>query len=162
MAEASIYLGLGSNIEDRKRNLEIAVGLLKERFRIGGVSSVYETDPVGDVNQPKFLNMACQVFTTLPPDVLLALVKGIEFKLGRPVGIGGPRPIDIDILLYGNMVLDTPNLVIPHPRMAERAFVLVPLVEIAPNAVHPVKQKTVKELLDGLKEKQGVVKWEVK
>ncbi len=159
MAEAIVYLGLGSNMEDRKRNLEIAIGMLRERFRIGAVSSIYETDPVGDVNQPKFLNMTCQAFTTLQPDILLALVKGIEFKLGRPQGIGGPRPIDIDILLYGNMVMDTPNLIIPHPRMAERAFVLVPLAEIAPAAVHPVKKQTIKELLDGLKEKQGVVKY---
>ncbi len=162
MGEATVYLGLGSNLEDRKRNLGMAVELLKQRLRIGAVSSVYDTDPIGDITQPRFLNMACQAFTSLPPDILLALVKGIEFKLGRPASIGGPRPIDIDILLYGNLVMDTPNLVIPHPRMAERAFILIPLAEIAPGVVHPVKQRTVKELLEGLKEKQGVFQWELK
>jgi 7,8-dihydro-6-hydroxymethylpterin-pyrophosphokinase len=92
---------------------------------------------------------------------LLALVKGIESILGRVSGgVNAPRPIDIDILFYGDQVVETPKLVIPHPRLAERAFVLIPLAEIAPDLVHPVSGLTVKQLLEGLREKQGVFKWE--
>ena len=92
---------------------------------------------------------------------LLTLAKGIERKLGRTVSqVNAPRPIDIDILFYGNQVIEAPNLVIPHPKLVERAFVLVPLAEIAPGLVHPVNGKTVKELLESLTEKQGVFKWE--
>ncbi|MBI4266939.1 MAG: 2-amino-4-hydroxy-6-hydroxymethyldihydropteridine diphosphokinase [Chloroflexi bacterium] len=158
----TVYLGLGSNLEDRKKNLEKALDLLSQRLRLGAVSSTYDTEPVGNINQPRFLNMVCQAFTTLSPEVLLSLVKGIESKMGRTSGSGEPRSIDIDILLYGDRVVNTPDLVIPHPRLAERAFVLIPLAEIAPDAVHPVRRKTIKELLKGLKEVQGVFKWETK
>lgn len=156
-----IYLGLGSNLGDREGNLERAIDLLSQRFRMGKASSIYDTEPVGNVNQPRFLNMACQIYTTLPPAGLLAAVKGIELKLGRvlPASPNSPRPIDIDILFYGDQVVNTPDLVIPHPRLTERAFVLIPLVEIAPNLAHPVKSKTVKQLLTELKDKQDVVKW---
>ncbi|MCK4274789.1 MAG: 2-amino-4-hydroxy-6-hydroxymethyldihydropteridine diphosphokinase, partial [Dehalococcoidales bacterium] len=88
------------------------------------------------------------------------LAKGIEVKMGRRGKSGEPRTIDIDILLYGDIVIDTPDLVIPHPRMAERSFVMVPLAEIAPELVHPVSWEKIKDMRDAIKEKQGVLKWE--
>ena len=127
---------------------------------MGKISSVYDTEPVGDTSQPRFLNLACQTYTRLAPMALLALAKGIESKLGRTGKSNAPRPIDIDILLYDEQVMETPELTIPHPRMTERAFVLIPLAEIAPDLVHPVGGKTVKELLAGIKDKQGVLKLE--
>ncbi|UCC91177.1 MAG: 2-amino-4-hydroxy-6-hydroxymethyldihydropteridine diphosphokinase [Dehalococcoidia bacterium] len=161
MEPVVVYLGLGSNMGNRQDNLDRALDLLSQRLRVGKVSSVYDTEPVGNTNQPRFLNLVCQVYTMLAPKELLTLAKGIESKLGRVVGkSNAPRPIDIDILFYGDQVIDTPELVIPHPRLAERAFVLVPLAEIAPDLQHPVIGKTVKELLQGITEKQGVFKFE--
>ena len=156
-----VYLGLGSNMGDRQGNLSRALDLLSRKLQIGEVSSVYDTEPIGNVSQPRFLNMVCQVYTRIAPEALLALAKGIETKLGRASGKpNAPRSIDIDILLYGDHVIETPELVIPHPRLAERAFVLVPLAEIAPALKHPVSGETIKELLQGVTEKQGVFKWE--
>jgi 2-amino-4-hydroxy-6-hydroxymethyldihydropteridine diphosphokinase len=154
------YLGLGSNMGAREENLERALGLLAQRMRLGKISSIYDTEPVGNTSQPRFLNMVCQVFTRIAPEGLLALAKGIESKLGRSGKSNEPRPIDIDILLYGEKVISTPQLVIPHPRMTERAFVLVPLAEVAPDLVHPVSGKTIKELLKAVREIQGVFRWE--
>jgi len=155
-----VYLGLGSNMGDRWANLDKALEFLSERLTVKKVSSVYETEPVGNVNQPHFLNLVCEVSTRLEPMGLLTLAKGMESKLGRTRGgANAPRPIDIDILFYGNQVINTPKLIIPHPKLTQRAFVLVPLVEIAPDLAHPVSSKTVKELLADLKEKQGVFKW---
>ncbi len=153
-----VYLGLGSNLGDRENNMQEAVKLLSERLRIGRVSSVYETEPVGDAGQPRYLNQVCQFYTTLPPAALLALLKGFELKLGRTSPSGAPRPIDIDILFYGDQVVTIPELVIPHQRLIERAFVLIPLVEIAPDLKHPVNHKTAKQLLAKLKDKHEVVK----
>jgi GTP cyclohydrolase-4 len=158
----TVYLGLGSNMGDRQRNLDRALDLLSQRLRVTRVSSAYDTAPVGNVNQPRFLNLVCQVYTRLAPQALLALAKGIECKLGRTLGTQQPRPIDIDILFHGDLVLDTPELVIPHPRLANRAFVLIPLAEIAPDLIHPVYRKTIKELLARSTETQGVLKWEHK
>lgn len=161
MAEAvEIYLGLGSNLGDRQANLDKALDFLSQRLRLGKISSVYDTEPIGDTSQPRFLNLVCQAYTFLAPTGLLALAKGIEIKLGRSGKSGVPRTIDIDILLYGNQVIQTPELVIPHPKMLERAFVLIPLAEIALELVHPVAGKTIKELAGNLKEKQGVLKLE--
>ena len=155
------YLGLGSNMGDRQSNIDKALDFLSQRLRIGKVSSIYDTEPVGNVEQPRFLNLVCEVYTILAPIALLTVGKAIESKLGRVQGrSNAPRPIDIDILFYGDQVIETPVLVIPHPRLMERAFVLVPLAQIAPELVHPVNGKTVKELLAGLTEVQGVFKWE--
>src|SRR5689334_8064880 len=130
----TIYLGLGSNQGDRRGNLAAALQHLREVINIQAISSVYETEPIGYLDQPRFLNMVCSGKTWLPAEELLTYVKAIEVTLGRqPTFRNGPRAIDIDILLYDDIQLEQENLVIPHPRMTERAFVLVPLAEIAPD-----------------------------
>ena len=156
----TVYLSIGSNLGNRQENLDRALKLLSERMRMGKVSSIYDTEAVGPISQPRFLNLACEVFTRLTPEGLLALVKGIEQKMGRYSRSGEPRIIDIDIVLYGDQVFSNPNLVIPHPKMHERSFVLIPLAEIAPDVVHPTLKKTIKELNKAIKEKQGVLKFE--
>jgi 2-amino-4-hydroxy-6-hydroxymethyldihydropteridine diphosphokinase len=156
----TVYLSLGSNLGNRQDNLDRALKLLSERMRLGKVSSIYDTEAVGPITQPRFLNLACEAFTHLTPEGLLALAKGIEQKMGRYSKSGEPRVIDIDIILYGDHVVDTKGLVIPHPHMQERSFVLIPLSEIAPDVVHPVLKKTMKELNKAIKEKQGVFKFD--
>lgn len=156
----TVYLGLGSNMGDRQKNLDTALELLAQRMKLGKISSIYDTEPVGVPPQSRFLNLVCRASTRLEPVALLKLAKGIEARLGRSGKSDAPRPIDIDILLYGEEVINTPELVIPHPRMTERAFVLIPLVEMAPNLVHPLLKKTIRELLKNITEKQGVLKFE--
>ena len=156
----TVYLGIGSNLGNREANLDRAVEMLSERMKVGKVSSIYDTEPLDNPEQPRFLNMVCEVATRLTPEGLLVLAKGIESKMGRVSKTGQPRIIDIDILLYGGVIMDTPDLVIPHPRMTRRAFVLVPLAEIAPDLVYPVDGRTIKELKEAVKEVQGILKLE--
>jgi len=158
----TVYLSLGSNLGNRQENLDRALKLLSERMRIGKVSSIYDTEPIGPISQPRFLNLACEAFTRLTPEGLLALAKGIELKMGRYSRSGEPRIIDIDILLYGDQVVNIKDLVIPHPSMAERSFVLIPLTEIAPDVIHPVLKQKIKDLNKATKEVQGVMKFDAK
>ena len=142
---AKVYLSLGSNVGDRLANLRTAL----ERLGAARVSPVYETEPVDYTEQGWFLNMAAELQTELPPLALLARAQQIESALGRVRTVAkGPRTIDIDILLYGDAVVRSAELEIPHPRMAERRFVLAPLADLVPELPHPVTHRTVREMLE--------------
>ncbi|MDP2976774.1 MAG: 2-amino-4-hydroxy-6-hydroxymethyldihydropteridine diphosphokinase [Anaerolineales bacterium] len=143
-----IYLALGTNLGDRRANLRAAIAALPPAVTVLVKSPIYETPPWGITDQPAFLNMALKGETLLAPLALLSLLKRRETQLGRTPSIRyGPRQIDMDILFYAGLILDTPELVIPHPRLQERAFALVPLADIAPDYYHPVLEKTVREML---------------
>lgn len=145
---AHIYLALGSNLGNRAENLQMAIASLQSFVNVLRVSPVYQTAPWGVVDQPDFLNQVLAGETDLAPFALLERVKNLEESLGRKPSIQyGPRLIDIDILFYEDWVLDFPQLNIPHAHIAERAFVLVPLVDLAPELCHPVSGKTMRELL---------------
>ena len=148
----TVYLSLGSNVGDRERMLGEALRLLESPgLHVARVSPVYETEPQDLKNQPWFLNLVAEVQTGLFPMQLLTRVRKIERELGRKRTVDkGPRSIDIDILLYGESVIDSHDLVVPHPRMTERRFVLQPLADLAPDLRHPVLRRTIKELLAGL------------
>lgn len=149
----TVYLALGSNLGDREQNLERAIRLLgQEPIEVVRRSSIYETAPMILENQPWFLNQVIEVKTGLLPRHLLHSAQRIELELGRVRMIAnGPRTIDIDVLLYGRTIMASKELTIPHPRMAERRFVLEPLVEIAPNLKHPVLKQKMSELLSAAK-----------
>jgi len=143
-----IYLGLGSNQGDRLANLAAARAGLSPEIQVLKASPIYETEPWGYKPQPAFLNQALEAQTDLAPLDLLKLVKDLEVRLGRQRTFrNGPRVIDIDILLYDNWIMSLPGLKVPHPRMEERAFVLVPLADLAPDLIHPVYRQTIQELL---------------
>jgi GTP cyclohydrolase-4 len=145
---AKVYLGLGSNVGNRARNIYSALRRLQDEIQLDRISSLYETQPVGYTDQPRFLNLVCAGETHLSPEDLLVLAKRIEREMGRKQGIRfGPRIIDIDVLFYEDLIMDTPQLEIPHPRLAERGFVLIPLNEVAPGLLHPRLKVSVRELL---------------
>ena len=153
-----IYIALGTNIGNRQENLHTAKALLSPEVTVLGESSIYVTPPWGYADQPDFLNQVIEVSTRLEPASLLRHLKGIEKQMGRQKLIhNGPRLIDLDILFYGDRVVDEGDLQIPHPRMVGRAFVLVPLGEIAPDFVHPILNVRVKDMLIGV-DTSGVVR----
>jgi 2-amino-4-hydroxy-6-hydroxymethyldihydropteridine diphosphokinase len=153
-----VYLSIGSNVGDRLENLRQAcLSLLNSGLRLRAVSSVYETEPVDVLEQNWFLNIAVEVETSLSPQELLEEVHAIERKLGRiREQPKGPRSIDIDILLYANATIQTANLLLPHPRMLDRRFVLEPLREIAATLRVPPRHRTIRELLEELKDPSQV------
>jgi 2-amino-4-hydroxy-6-hydroxymethyldihydropteridine diphosphokinase len=154
-----VYLSLGSNIGDRAANLTAAIGHLGSLGKVVAVSSFYETEPVEVTAQPWFLNSAVALETEKMPRQLMAAILDLEQKMGRRrLKKKGPRTIDIDILLFGRSVIDIPGLTVPHPGMHERRFVLEPLVEIAPEALHPVLKRTIRELRDTLPPGQAIRK----
>lgn len=139
MSMATVYLGLGSNLGDRLAALRAAVSELAALGQLAAVSSVYETEPWGEPEQPLYLNACCRLDTLMAPDLLHAATRQIEQRLGRQPARRrwGPRLVDVDLLLYDDLEISTPTLTIPHPRIAQRAFVLAPLAEIAPDVRIP-------------------------
>ena len=155
----AVYLALGSNLGDRVANLRAAIAALAARVQVQRLSPVYETSPMYVLDQPRFLNMVVAGDTAISPTELLTFVKSVEAELGRGPGVRfGPRQIDIDILFYGDAVLALPGLDIPHPRLAERAFVLRPLADIASERGHPVLRRTVADLLADLDPSEPLVR----
>jgi len=143
-----IFIALGTNLGNRLENLTRAVDALAPQVQVLAASPIYETAPWGYTDQPDFLNQVVRAITDLSPRSLLHHLKDIEARLGRkPTFRYGPRQVDLDILYYYELVLDEADLIIPHPRLHQRAFVLVPLRDIAPQFRHPVLQRTVQELL---------------
>lgn len=174
METVTVYLGLGSNLGHREENLAATIHLLRAGppsggqtwesnlgfIQIGQTSSVYETSPWGYKDQPNFLNCVLEAHTNLPPDKLLERVKAVERIVGRQASVRyGPRIIDVDILLYNEDILDQPELQIPHPRLHQRAFALVPLAELHPNLVHPSLRMTIGELACQVDGQEWICLW---
>ena len=158
---ALTYLSLGSNLGNRESNLHDAIARLQAIGRVAAVSAFYETAPVEFTEQPWFLNCVVALETNMAPRELMAAVLAIEQEMGRhrTEQKKGPRTVDIDILLFDDQVVNSPDVTIPHPALHQRRFVLQPLAEIAPDAIHPVLHKTVRELLAALPAGQAVRKW---
>jgi len=154
---ARVFLALGTNLGDLPVNLAKAITMVAEFSTVVQRSPIYETAPMYLTDQPRFLNMAVEIETDLDPGDLLKRLKQVETDLGREPGVRyGPRVIDLDILLYDDQVLNAPNLKIPHPGIPERAYVLRPLCDIAPQVVHPVSGRTMETLLSYFPEKADV------
>src|SRR6266849_6333122 len=157
------YVSLGSNLGDRAGNLLLALrGMMEASLCVSRVSSIYETEPVSEIEQPPFLNMVAEIGNPLPaPEQVMARLLRIEYALGRTREVpDGPRTIDLDLLLYGDHKSDTEFLRLPHPRLHERRFVLEPLAEIAPHLMLPTLKITATELLESLEDKSEVKRWE--
>jgi len=153
------YIGIGSNIGDAAAHCRKAIELLSEAGRVVRVSSFYHTEPVGRHEQDDFINAVAAVETDRSPDDLLNVCHAIEDRLGRKRDVRwGPRTADLDILLYGDLVIERPELTVPHPQMALRKFVLAPLVEVAPDAMHPRLRRTASQLYRELKDPHTVIK----
>lgn len=157
---ATAYIGLGANLGDREGTLREAVRRLATLGEVTAVSSLYETEPVGYREQPPFLNAAVALQTRLAPEELMAAMLAIERGLGRTRSFrNAPRTLDLDLLLVDDRILDAPGLALPHPRLHERAFVLAPLAEIAPTAIHPEYDASIAALLANLPDRSGVAVW---
>jgi 2-amino-4-hydroxy-6-hydroxymethyldihydropteridine diphosphokinase len=162
MIMEKVYLGLGTNLGDRETNLRKAINNVGELIgSVVHISSIYETEPVGFKTKDRFLNMVAEVDTTLEPLGVMEMILQVETLLGR-VRKGNKyssRVIDLDILLFGNRIIENDSLSVPHPRMHERRFVLVPLCEISPDLVHPILEKSIKTLLSECQDKSSVIKY---
>lgn len=152
-----VYISAGTNLGDRKANLKFALDSLANRATVSKASSYYETEPVGFLDQPWFLNQVIELKTELAAFELLSFCQHIEASRGRVRTFpNAPRILDLDILLYGNIVIDQERLIIPHPRLAERKFVLEPLVQIAPDIIHPILKKSMRSLLQDCRDSSEV------
>lgn len=157
---SEVYLSFGSNLGDRVNNISLGLVEVEKLSVVQNVSSLYETKPVGFTGQPAFINSVSRIWTRLEPFQLLNELKKIQASVGiKPAFVNGPRVLDIDILIFGSWVITTPDLTIPHPHMAEREFVLIPLMEIAPSLQHPALRKSIGHLSKQLaSSKSGLTK----